>query len=286
MAARLYGREDIYTRQHSYMARAQRSTEAQLYGRAASSTPRHANERTNDPAPVLSLAVVGGMIRGDRSFVAKLIWRTRGGREAFRVSLPLCHVTPLRSRERSLDLRRFRRSHVRLVDANARLARTLRLDERRGIEVTTALACSMPRANGANLDPVRIENPRNVLHVSRKRRAKERTNELATALAPGLAVKRLGKVVWRDRGVSLVRHAPIVSRTNERTQVIGTNPNRYRTFDKTSTTNIRQNLDNERSTKPRHGRPPRGIPLRDLCANRHESGVDCTRFLAFGASAS
>lgn len=138
------------------------------------------------------------------------IVRSRGGTlPAFnRGSVPERRLSPA-SVERSLRLLtvRLRNRHVRFGRlANARLARTLRLHERGSVEVLAALARCVPRANGLDFNAVRIEHPRNVLHVSRERRAKERTNELAPALAPGLTEQLFGKIVRRE-GFRCVRHA-------------------------------------------------------------------------------
>ena len=185
------------------------------------------------------------------------------------------------SRERSLvaldrfrDNRRGRRNRLRP------LTRTCGLDERSGVEVLARLARSVPRANGANFDTVRIENPRNVFHVSGERRAEERTNELTSPLTTGFARKGLGQIVRGD-GLARTCHERIIAHSAVRVKT-------HRTFVRslpTMTTNVRvYNTDNVVSpvnVRALSARTtPPYIPRRDNRKNFVKIRLDRVGFLA------
>jgi hypothetical protein len=180
---------------------------------------------------------------------------------------------------------------------SAHLARSRRLHECSGVKVLPVLACGVPRANRPNLDTVRIERPRNVLDVSRERRAKERTNELPTALATGLAEKALGKIVRSD-GLACVRHRRSVhERTNERNARFAMYPVFVRILDGTFAYHTHERMSStyayeyqrERKCRYRHvdiGEHPPHIPRRGLYIKRDIDRLDCVGFSLLGASAS
>lgn len=75
--------------------------------------------------------------------------------------------------------------------------RTARLEERLRVEVLAALACVVPRRHGRDL--LVGQQPRNVLGLTRERRAKERTNALPVLLAIRCASELLGEIVRAHR---------------------------------------------------------------------------------------